>query len=720
MSDRTTTLALAVTLACAMLVACGQSDNANNPTASNNDTPDAQTMDAPDTNTPPDADPPDTTDPPQDVEEDSPDADPPPDAEEDTGEDSPLDAGDDADDDAGDDDCVTDEAFFASQVAPVLDTTCVGCHVAQGPAGETRHVLVPFDGPEATAQNHQRVIDLINDHPDMADLYLQKPTNQVSHGGGQLFGIDSEQYNTLRQFVARTQAPGGCQDPSPPQPECGETIEPGPTPLRRLTDSQYRNALADLFGIQMPDALLPETSINEHFRTYTRNNPVSGSGVESIMLAAEAAASLIDIDAVRQCDQEETARQCTERTVLTLGYRAYRRPLSEPEATILLRPLDAGLPLDDALRMSIELMLQSPQFLYMDTASISDIPMAEIARMDDFAIASRLSFFLIDSTPDTELLQLAAAGELHTRQQVARQAQRLIQDPRARRAVINFHRDWINVWRLNNTVRDPSRYPDFDERTVASMLTELDLYVSEVVWDGDARFETLLFSDSTWIDSRLAAIYDLPDPGEGWHRVQLDERRPGILTRSAFLAAHSYAASSSPVQRGAFVLHDMFCEDLSPPADVNMDLPEPSEEARTVRERLEQHWTSGACRSCHTRIDPLGFAFEHFGAVGEWRTQWENGLEVDAVGSLEDPAGSFDGAAQMLELLDTSPRIGRCYARRWYEYAIGRPSEELIDRCAVDQLAERFEQTDGDIRNLMVDVVLTDAFLYRHNPTEVP
>ena len=115
---------------------------------------------------------------------------------------------------------------------------------------------------------------------------------------------------------------------------------------------------------------------------------------------------------------------------------------------------------------------------------------------------------------------------------------------------------------------------------------------------------------------------------------------------------------------------------------------------------------------CHSRIDPLGFAFEHFGALGEWRAEWNNGIPVDATGTMDDPAGDFDDAAEMIALVAQSQRMKRCYATRWYEYAIGRPSDAL-DRCAIDRLSTRFEATGGDIRDLLVDVAVTDAFLFR-------
>ncbi len=237
----------------------------------------------------------------------------------------------------------------------------------------------------------------------------------------------------------------------------------------------------------------------------------------------------------------------------------------------------------------------------------------------------------------------------------------------------------------------------------------MDLLVSEVVWGGSGRFEDLMFTTTTWVDSELAAIYGLPDPGPGWHRVQLDDTRPGALTRAGFLTGHAYAATSSPVKRGAFVLQELLCEELIPPQDVNMELPPEGPTALTIRDRLAQHAADPTCAGCHVRMDPLGYAFENFDAVGAHRHEWESGIPVDATGSLDEPAGDFDGAAEMIALIGTSAQARQCYTRRWYEYGQGRPVADA-DLCSLRIVQDRFEASGGDIRALMVDIALTDAF----------
>lgn len=596
--------------------------------------------------------------------------------------------------------CVTDAVFFEEEVAPVL-SDCVGCHLEGGVASEARYALAVGTDEDTLAANRAALEAFILDTEDGAELLLDKPSGQISHAGGLRMDRSDPAYAALHEFVARTQDPGGCAHPGTPLPTCdGSELQGAPIAPRRLTDAQLRNAARDLFGVDPGPGVFPPSVRGKDFRTFASANPVSGPDAEQLMLAAETVAELVDVDALLGGCATDA---CAHDWVLEAAERAYRRPLTQKEQQIATRFVDAGLSVDEGVRMSIMLLLQSPQFLYLDA-----VP-EDSGVLDDHAIAARLAFFLTDTLPDETLREAAAAGELHTREQVAAQAARLVQDPRALRAVENFHDDWLDGYRMDGAERDASYYPHFSEATLASMQAEMDLMVTEVLWGGEATFANLMFSQTTWVDSELAAIYDLPDPGPGWHRVELGPERPGVLTRAGFLTGHAYTASSSPVQRGAFVLQEMLCEELVPPQDVNMDLPPESEEAETIRERLAQHAADPACASCHDRMDPIGFAFENFDAVGSWRDDWESGIPVDATGSLADPAGDFDGAAEMLGSVATSERAMRCYAQRWYEYGQGRPVDDA-DLCSLSAVQARFEASGGDIRALMVDIAVSDAF----------
>jgi hypothetical protein len=443
---------------------------------------------------------------------------------------------------------------------------------------------------------------------------------------------------------------------------------------------------------------------------------MSAAGVESVQLAAEWVSSNADLDALVRCtDGAGAARpelDCAREAALRLGEALFRRPLLAAEEDVLLRFIDAGLPPHEGLGMAIEVMLQSPQALYLDAQPAAEDDALQ-PWLDDWALASRLSYFLTDAPPDAALRAAAASGALRTRAGVAAEAARLVGSARTVPVVVRFHEDWLHLYRLATVPKDPALYPLWDADLEQGMRDEQALFVGEVVWMGGGRLDDLLTDPAGWVDPTLAGLFGLPAGGAGWRRVEHDgAQRGGVLTRPAFLAAHSYAASSSPVRRGAWVLEELLCQDLSPPPGINTTLPEESVDAPTIRERLAIHREDPACAGCHDAMDPIGFSFEHYDAIGAWRTSWESGIPVDATGSLTDPAGSFDGAVELTELLVRSDRVKACYARRWFEYGIGR-SAEPEDACSLDQLARRFVEADGDIRSLLIDVTLTDAFLRR-------
>ena len=606
------------------------------------------------------------------------------------------------------DTCVEDLEFFA-EAAPFLED-CAGCHRSGGIADGTRLKLEDPGSSALREQNwaaFQAAVAAIG-----PDLLLQKPSGGQSHGGGQRLAPYSADYALLAELVARAQTPGGCAFPGEKPPICGDgQPRPGTAPLRRLTPDQWANSVAQLLGHRPDPALFPSTTAGS-YRSFASANPVSAAGVEQIMLAAEAAAAMLHLPEDTGCPAED--RACARAWALDFAAAAFRRPLSSAEATLATRFVDAGLDLDTALRMQVELILQTPQFLYLDAAPIGEM---EPARVEAAAVAARLAYFMTDAPPDAELRRAVEAGELETRAQLAAQASRLARSPEALRSVAAFHQDWLHLWRLSGATRDSSVYPQFTDSLVEAMRGETDLFVTEQVWSGPATWESLMYGTQSWVNPELAPIYGLSV--DAWARVDLGAERPGLLTRSAFLSAHAYAADSAPVRRGVWLLRALQCSDLSPPADVNMILPEASADRPTVRERLAAHSSDPSCASCHTQIDPMGLSFEHFGALGEWREQWDDGHPVDASAGLTDPTGTVYGAAEMIALLDSDDRLKSCYTHRVFEYAVGR-SAELEDACTLQMLAQRFEDSGGDLHQLWVDVTLTDAFRYRHGLEVVP
>jgi len=610
-----------------------------------------------------------------------------------------------------DDDCIDDAEFFATDAAPMLEAECGACHVVDGAAGSTAYVLQPGEND----LNYAMLTHLVASVGP--ETVLAKPTGETSHGGGVRFTVLDTPFATLHELVARIEAPGACTHPGTPPITCTDrTVHPGAAPLRRLTDHQYQTLVADVFEITLPDGIFPATPLGEGFRTAATNNVVSASGAESVMLAAEHVSSALDLTTVLDCGAD--AEDCGRTWLLDRAEATWRRPLTDAEQAIVTRFLDAGLPAEEGVRMGVFVLLQAPGALYLDahvTEQVRDgsTPDHDVHALDPHAVASRLSFFVTDAPPDADLQEAATVGALTTRAEVAAHAARLVAQPRTTSMVARFHQDWLHLHQLRDQLKDLDAYPQYDDAIVADMVAETDLYTTEVVWMGDATFDTLMFDTTSWVTPELAAIYGVTTDDTDWSRVSLPEdTRPGVLSRTAFLTAHSYAAASAPVRRGAWVLENLLCEDLVPPPGIDTTLPELGGEIETIRDKLAVHAADPACRSCHDRIDPIGFSFEHYDGIGAWRDAWETGHPVDATGSLEDPAGDFDGYAEMIALVASSPRARACYSRRWFEYAVGRPAGPG-DACSLAQLAERFEASGGNIRSLLVDITLTDAFLYR-------
>lgn len=608
--------------------------------------------------------------------------------------------------------CVDDQAFFEAQVAPLIEKDCITCHVAGGSAETTNHVLVAGDNDH----NAEVWRELAAIPSADSVLLLAKPSETVPHSGGRRLVPGDANWDVIREFVSRTQAPGACEDPGPLAPVCAPGLISGDrAPLRRLTDRQHQNAVRDILGVELQAGLFPTTTRTAVPSTWPEANLMSDAGVEGAMLAAEAASrTYLTGFPADHCGETEPAADCAPRLALELATLAFRRPLSTEEQATFEALMATGSDPADGLSLVIEAALQSPQFLYLDASAVDVEGHPEVQRLDDYAIAARLSMFLLQTTPGPELRAAAAAGELHTRDQIRDHVARLLDDPRILDTVAGFHEDWMKLYQLDTISKDSERYPAYGPEMRQSMRDEMRLFTTQTVWTEGPTFKTLLYSPITWTDPALDGLYGTTSArqGSGWERRELSgDQRPGFLSRAAFLTAHAYAASSSPVRRGAFVLKQLRCEELSPPPGVNLELPEPTE-TNTIRDRLGAHRAAEACASCHDVLDPVGFSMEHYGALGEWRDEWENGVAVDASGVLEDPPGEFDGLSGMLETLDSDSRPERCYAAHWRQWALGRGDTD-VDACGRARIGARFEATDGDIRDLVLSIVSSEDFLHR-------
>lgn len=308
---------------------------------------------------------------------------------------------------------------------------------------------------------------------------------------------------------------------------------------------------------------------------------------------------------------------CAKQILSALARRAYRRPVTDADLQPLLTFYRKG-----GLEPALRLILSSPQFLFRLEPEPTAVPVGAVYRIDDVALASRLSFFLWSSIPDDELLSAAEQGKLKDPAELARQVKRMLADPRSSSLVTNFADQWLFLRNLRAIAPDPRTFPDFDDNLRQSMRRETELFVASIIHE-DRDVADFLNADYTYIDGRLARHYGIPNIyGSRFRRITItDPNRRGLLGQASILAVTSYSTRTSPTLRGKWILTNLVGAPPPAPPPNTPPLKENTEGAKptTVRERLEEHRRSPACASCHATMDPLGFALENFDAIGQWR-----------------------------------------------------------------------------------------------------
>ena len=376
--------------------------------------------------------------------------------------------------------------------------------------------------------------------------------------------------------------------------------------------------------------------------------------------------------------QAGLSEQACARRILSRAARlAYRRPVTTADVDTLLEFFGSGRreggSFDTGVQLALERMLVDPDFL-LRVHRAAGPP-------DQFELASRLSFFLWSSIPDARLLGLAEQGRLADPVVLAREVRRMTADRRARALVTDFAAQWLNLRRLSEVVVDPDRYPTYDDSLLQAFERETQMFVGSTI-EEDRKVGDLLTADYTFVNERLARHYGIPDIyGTRFRRVPLPDRRQrgGLLAHGALLATTSYPDRTSPVLRGKFILNNILGLPTPPPppgVDTNLAEAKPGTTIPAIRERLAQHRTNPSCASCHAVIDPLGFALEHYDAIGAWRTTDESGHPVDARGTAANGT-PIDGLESLRAMLLAQPdQFPRTVTEKLLVYALGRPLED--------------------------------------------
>lgn len=529
---------------------------------------------------------------------------------------------------------------------------------------------------------------------------------------------------------------GGGDDPTtgaddtggPEELDCARP-QPGASPVRRMTRTEYNNTVRDLLGDKTePAKKFPAEEESLGFNNNADTLVVAPILAEHYQNAAEKLAEAAVADHLPAllggCNPASLGEQtCAQKFVTSFGPLVYRRPLAADEVDALLNVFSAGLEQFDfktGIRLVLTTMLQSPHFLYRVEFGAPLDGETEVRKVAPYELASRLSYFLWGSMPDAALFKAAASGQLETREQVAAQARRMLKDPKARSAVHDFHGQWLELKHIEEVQKDPDMYPEFDPELRPLLRAEADAFLDHVIWDGAGDLDTMLLAPYTFLNQELAAFYGVPGPmTDAFERVDLAPgRASGFLTQGGLMAVQAKVNQSSPIHRGKFVRERLLCQFIPPPPD-NVDITPPEvDQSLPTRERFQQHSDDPLCSGCHHLMDPIGFGFEHFDGIGKWRDE-EAGQPIDASGEIiaAKVTGTFDGVPELAAMLVDSPEVEACMTRQWFRFAYGR-GETNKDECILDELEDAFSKSGRNIQDLLVALTQTDAFMYRAHTGE--
>jgi len=502
------------------------------------------------------------------------------------------------------------------------------------------------------------------------------------------------------------------------------------TPIRRLTGFEYNRTVRDLLGdTSNPADVLPPEEEVAGFNNQAAALTSSDLLIEQYMKVAEDVSerAVGNMGAlVPDCDPDLDGNDaCASSFIEDFGKRAFRRPLSQTEIERFKSVFDWAIAdadlgrFEDGIEVVLQAMLQSPSFLYRPELGDGTPIEGDVVPFTSWEMATKLSYMLWNTMPDDALFVAAEADELRTKEQVAAQATRMLEDEKARDLVRNFHTQWLQLTHLDSVTKDTAVYPAYQSSLRGLWKEEIQTFVEQVILEGDGSLESLLTANYSFMNEELAGFYgdDVLDSvsGSEFRQVQVDpERRAGFLTSAGLMATHANANQSSPVFRGKFVREQLMCNTLPlPPNDLVIEPPQ-LDPTKTTKEQFEEIGANPACAGCHTLMNPIGFIFEHYDGIGQWRDQ-QNGKSIDATGEVvqtDDIDGDYDGAVELASALAGSTQVRECVSSQWFRFAYNR-TVTAEDSCSVEQLNDVFRSSGFNIKALLVALTQTNAFLYR-------
>jgi hypothetical protein len=489
--------------------------------------------------------------------------------------------------------------------------------------------------------------------------------------------------------------------------------------MRRLTKREYNNTVRDLFGDKSNPA---DSMVTDEVLSGFANNslaPITALAAQQYMDVADEVATKFTagLGIVPCGGQIAQGNACVQAFIADLAKHAYRRAAAPEELDGLFQlftDVRTRSSSDvEALQPVVSAILQSPSFLYRPELGAPAAGRPGMALLTGYETASRLSYLLWSTMPDDPLLAAAEHGDLATPAGIDAQARRMLADPRARDTVASFHLQWLGI-DLDGLTKSSTVYPEFTQAVWDAAKAETAAFANAVLFEGDARLETLLTAPYSVISSTLAPFYGITLTGTAPQRVDMPKgQRAGVLTEVSVLALTSNQDQPSPVKRGKMIRQRFFCQTLPPPpADLNVK-PPALDPGLSTRDRFQEHRANPACASCHTLMDPIGLGFESYDGVGRYQTQ-EAGKPVDASGEITGtPAtdGTFTGALELAQKLTRSPDVQACFVEQWFRFALARASAEG-DLCVMRAIGDGFTKSGGRITDVILAIATSDSFRY--------
>jgi hypothetical protein len=606
---------------------------------------------------------------------------------------------------------------YTKDIAPLLAKYCVSCHGGDKP--RARIALDKLKEDPAIDKNRatwERVVKAIRngDMPPRRKLRPPQPTTAER-----------------QQLTEWLEGALGAVD-------CGLKRDPGRVTIRRLNRTEYNNTIRDLVGVPFqPADDFPADDVGYGFDNIGDVLTLPPLLMEKYLAAAEK----ITEEAFKSAelkkkligdpppaDAKPGKKMAAARKVLgEFARRAFRRSVTKEEVDRLAGLVELadknGDNYEKGIQLALQAVLVSPHFLFRIELDKEPGNPDAVHAVNDFELATRLSYFLWSSMPDDELLALAEKGTLRKDGNLEAQVRRMLKDSKGRALVENFAGQWLQLRNLKTAAPDPETYPAFDESLRAAMVKETELFFEAVVKEDRSIFD-FLDSDFTFVNERLAKHYGIAGvKGEEFRRVSLTPSPPGqggegrvrggVLTQASILTLTSNPTRTSPVKRGKWILENILG---APPPPPPPNVPELKEDKEVVlsgslRQRMEQHRVKPDCAVCHDKLDPLGFSFENFDGIGGWRTK-DGKFDIDPSGVLPD-GKAFKGPAELRAILKgRSQEFCHCLSEKMLTYALGR-GLEYYDKCAVDDIVAATEKNQYRFSALIFAVVQSEPFQNR-------